>query len=89
MLPLNGFRNRKEANYARLGIEFLENRITFAADVWTGKGETPSWDNVSNWSLNRLPTINDVAIISKSVSDNNPIASVGDNVNASSLIIRA
>ncbi len=49
-------------------MEFLENRLLLAQDVWTGGGDGTTWQNGQNWSLNRAPGASDSALITVSNS---------------------
>ncbi len=48
----------------RLFMEFLEQRLLLAQDVWTGGGDDKSWQDGSNWSLGAAPGSSDSAMIS-------------------------
>ena len=54
---------RKTAFYRLLAMEFLEQRLLMAQDVWTGDGDGKSWQDGSNWNLNAVPGASDSALI--------------------------
>ncbi len=54
---------RKTAFYRLLAMEFLEQRLLMAQDVWTGAGDGKSWQDGKNWSLNAAPGASDSALI--------------------------
>ncbi len=53
----------KTARPRQLFMEFLEQRLLLAQDVWTGAGDGKSWQDGSNWSLSAAPGSNDSALI--------------------------
>ena len=55
----------KIARPRRLLMEFLEQRLLMAQDVWTGAGDGKSWQDGSNWSLNAAPGASDSALITR------------------------
>ena len=76
---------RKTGVYRRLMMEFLEQRLLMAQDVWTGAGDGKSWQDGHNWSLNAAPGSSDTAVIEVAsavtidYSGNSSIESVTDD----------
>ena len=46
---------RKTGSYRRLMMEFLEQRLLLAQDMWTGAGDGKTWQDGQNWSLGAAP----------------------------------
>ncbi len=76
---------RKTVSYRRLMMEFLEQRLLMAQDVWTGGGDGKTWQDGHNWSLGAAPGSGDAASINVGSSltitynGNSTIESVTDN----------
>jgi autotransporter-associated beta strand protein len=65
----------------RLRLEFLEERVIPATNVWTGAGGTGLWGTAANWSLARAPISGDdlVFAVSPSTSTTNNLSGLSLN----------
>ena len=83
-----GIVQKKRVRWHRLALEFLENRLLLAQDMWTGGGDGKTWQDGSNWSLNAAPGTSDSAVINVASSltilynGTSSIESVTSNANA-------
>jgi autotransporter-associated beta strand protein len=76
----NGRRSRPRPPACRLHLEFLEDRLAPAVDVWKGAAGG-LWSVASNWSLNAAPTAADVATFDTSQGGTNTNSTI-DNFGA-------